>query len=211
MAEIRDRLAPADRRRLVPRAAFAVVGAAWAASALLAGTLPEGAYDLTLLLLATVAIGALLSAGFDRRACGLRVSTASSIGLLVAVGYAVLAAPAILLSGTYTGLDLPALLVLAPLSGIAQELLFRSAVLPALLDVTGRRLAVALPLQAVMFSAWHIGPALQAPVAGFVAILATTFIGGLAWGWSAHHDGTVIWVATVHVAMLMAMSFFTWA
>jgi membrane protease YdiL (CAAX protease family) len=210
MAATRGLQAPQHGRRVLERAAIGVVGVAWAASTLLAGIVPEGPYDVVLFLLACAAVGALLAAGFDRSDCGLCWSWPSAMGLAVAIGYAVLAAPAILLAGTFTGLDLPRLLLLAPLSGISQELLFRSSVLPALLSMTGGRLAIALPLQALHFSGWHILPALDAPVGGFVAILVTTFVGGLAWGWSAHRDGTVVWVATVHVLLLMAMSFFTW-
>jgi membrane protease YdiL (CAAX protease family) len=210
MATTRGLQAPHHHRGVSERAAIGVVGVAWAASTLLAGILPEGPYDVVLFLLAAAAVGALLAAGFDRSTCGLRWSWPSAKGLTVAAGYAALAAPAILLAGTFTGLDLPRLLLLAPLSGISQELLFRSTVLPALLSMTGGRLAIALPLQALLFSGWHVLPALEAPVGGFVAILVTTFVGGLAWGWSAHRDGTVVWVATVHVLLLMAMSFFTW-
>jgi membrane protease YdiL (CAAX protease family) len=205
-----DLQAPGRSARLSRPAATGVVAAAWAASTLLAGMVPEGLYDITLLLLAAGAVGALLAAGSERASCGLDWSPPSSVGLAVALSYAALAAPPIFLSATYTGLDLPRLLVLAPLSGISQELLFRSAVLPALFEMTGRRLRVALPLQALLFAGWHVAPALQAPIGGFVAVLVTTFIGGLAWGWSAHRDGTVVWVAAVHVGMLMAMSFFTW-
>lgn len=137
-----------------------VVGVgAWAASTLLAGILPEGPSDVALFLLAAVAVGALLTAGFDRSTCGLRWAWPSAIGLTVAVGYAALAAPGILLAGTFTGLDLPRLLLLAPLSGISQELLFRSTVLPAVVSMTGGRLAIALPLQALLFSGWHVLPA----------------------------------------------------
>jgi membrane protease YdiL (CAAX protease family) len=210
MAVTRERQAAGRRQRVSRSAAAGVVAAAWAAGTLLAGITPDGLYDIILLLLAAGAVGALLAAGFDQASCGLRWSPPSPMGLAVAVSYAALAAPAIFLSATYTGLDLPHLLLLAPLSGISQELLFRSAVLPALLWATGRRLRVAIPLQALLFAAWHILPALQAPIGGFVAIMVTTFIGGVAWGWSAHRDGTVVWVAAIHVAMLMVMSFFTW-
>jgi membrane protease YdiL (CAAX protease family) len=206
-----DLQAPGRRSRLSRPAATGVVAAAWAASTLLAGFMSEGLYDITLFLLAVGAVGALLAAGFDRASCGLVWSLPSPVGLALALSYAALAAPAIFLSATYTGLDLPHLLVLAPLSGISQELLFRSSVLPALLEMTGRRLRVALPVQALLFAGWHVAPALQAPIGGFVAILVTTFIGGLAWGWSTHRDGTVVWVAAIHVGMLMAMSSFTWS
>jgi membrane protease YdiL (CAAX protease family) len=211
MVVTRELQSSGRRQRVSRPVAIVGVGAAWAVSTLLAGILPDGLYDVSLLLLAACAVGALLAAGFDRASCGLRWSRPSPMGVAVAVGYAALAGPAIFLSATYTGLSLPSLLLIAPLSGISQELLFRAAVLPALLAATGRRLSVALPLQALLFAAWHVLPALQAPIAGFVAIMVTTFIGGLAWGWSAHRDGTVIWVAAVHVAMLMAMSFFTWS
>jgi membrane protease YdiL (CAAX protease family) len=211
MMGVTPELQASGRRQRVSRSVATVgVGAAWAAGTLLTGIMPDGVYDIVLLLLAAGAVGALLAAGFDRASCGLRWSRPSPMGVVVAVSYAVLASPAIFLSATYTGLNLAHLLLLAPLSGIAQELLFRSAVLPALFWATGRRLGVALPLQALLFAAWHVLPALQAPVGGFVAIMVTTFIGGMAWGWSAHRDGTVVWVAAIHVAMLMVMSLFTW-
>jgi hypothetical protein len=112
MATTRGIQAPHHHQRVSERAAIGVVGVAWAASTLLAGIMPDGPYDVALLLLAAAAVGALLTAGFDRSTCGLSWSWPSAIGLAVAVGYAALAAPAILLAGTFTGLDLPRLLLL---------------------------------------------------------------------------------------------------
>jgi membrane protease YdiL (CAAX protease family) len=224
------RTADVGRQGSLPaRAADGLVLLAWAASTVLVGVLPDAAYQLVGSLLAVGAVAAAAASGLGREGCFLRVAWPSRGGLAAGLGYAALASSAVFPTGTFVGFDPVGLFVLAPVSGVAQELLFRAALLPVLLRAAGaggRRVAaggqgrgpavdgrvrVALVLQAVLFAAWHVLPALDAPLGGFVAVLVVTFIGGIAWGWAVLRDGTVAWVMAIHVAMLMVMSFFTWA
>jgi hypothetical protein len=50
----------------------------------------------------------------------------------------------------------------------------------------------------------------QAPPAAWVGIFLVLFLAKLSWGYAAHHDRTLIWVATQHSVFLVAMSLFTW-
>jgi membrane protease YdiL (CAAX protease family) len=213
-------------------AADALVLLAWAVSTVLVGVVSDASYQVVGSLLAIGAVAAALASGLGRDGCFLRWARPSRAGLAAALGYAALASAAVFPTGTFSGFDPVGTLVLAPVSGVSQELLFRAALLPVLLRAAGNvgdelrrtgaggqgrgrpvggRVRVALVLQAVLFAAWHVLPALDAPLGGFVAVLVVTFIGGLAWGWAVLRDGSVAWVMAIHVAMLMVMSLFTWA
>jgi membrane protease YdiL (CAAX protease family) len=191
-------------------AADALVLLAWAVSTVLVGVLSDASYQVVGSLLAIGAVAAALASGLGRDGCFLRWARPSRAGLAAALGYAALASAAVFPTGTFSGFDPVGTLVLAPVSGVSQELLFRAALLPVLLRAAGGRVRVALVVQATLFAAWHVLPALDAPLGGFVAVLVVTFIGGLAWGWAVLRDGSVAWVMAIHVAMLMVMSFFTW-
>jgi hypothetical protein len=101
--------------------------------------------------------------------------------------------------------------VYAPASALAQELFFRSALLPALTVALGGRSRLALPLHCLVFVAYHfrtfrsigaIGPSIAV---GFVLFLA-----GLGWGWESQRDHTVLWTSVQHSIFLAAMSLYTW-
>ena len=156
-----------------------------------------------------LAVGALLAAGFSRAELYLRVAPLSRRGFVTLTAVFVLALSVLIPSGAWRGWSWTAALVYAPASGVAQELFFRAALLPALLVVfdqqTRRALwphsvwGHALWGHALLFSLWHIGPLFSgAPLFIVAAILGVTFVSGLGWGWQVQHDKTVIWAMIQH-------------
>ena len=156
-------------------------------------------------------IGALLAAGFRPRDCYLRLAPISMRGLAV-LGAVFLILPVLLLSGQWVGFRFLPMLVLAPASGIAQELFFRAALLPALVGTFERRPVRAVALHAVLFALWHVPRVLMtapvAPVPGAVAVAVVTFLAGMGWGWQVQHDRTLAWALAQHVLFLASMSLF---
>ncbi len=151
----------------------------------------------------------LLAGGFRPRDCYLRPARISGKGFLVLALFLLALVP-IFLSARWAGWDWQAGLVIAPLSGIGQELFFRSSLLPVLTKLM-RRPGLALLLHAVLFALWHVPLALRtAPLAGAIAVTVVTFLGGLVWGWQVQHDRTVYWAMGQHVLYLVLMSLFTW-
>jgi membrane protease YdiL (CAAX protease family) len=146
-----------------------------------------------------LAVGALLAAGFSRAELYLRVAPLSRRGLGVLTAVFVLALSVLIPSGAWQGWSWTAALVYAPASGVAQELFFRAALLPALLVLFDPQTRRALWAHAVLFSLWHIGPLFSgAPLFIVAAILGVTFVSGLGWGWQVQHDKTVIWAMIQH-------------
>ena len=114
----------------------------------------------------------------------------------------------IVAAGRWVGWDWLGVLVLAPLSGVSQELYFRSSLLPALLHVCGHRAALALALHGVLFALWHLRTLvlMPPPVAALTALVL--LLAGLGWGWQTLRDQTVVWAMGQHTIFLMAMAFF---
>jgi hypothetical protein len=170
----------------------------------------EPFFSLVSFLPGVLSIGALLASGFTREACGLTVHPFSISGI-AALALAFLLLVPILLSGTSVRWDPLAPLVYAPASGFAQELYFRSALLPALVKRWGGHRWPALVLHGLIFVAYHwrtfssigaIGPS--------VAVGMVLFLAGLAWGWESQRDRTVLWTVVQHSIFLAAMSLYTW-
>lgn len=146
-----------------------------------------------------LAVGALLAAGFSRAELYLRVAPLSRRGFVTLTAVFVLALSVLIPSGAWQGWSWTAALVYAPAGGVAQELFFRAALLPALLVVFDQQTRRALWAHAVLFSLWHIGPLFSgAPLIIVAAILCVTFVSGLGWGWQVQHDKTVIWAMIQH-------------
>lgn len=154
------------------------------------------------LTLAGLALGALLLAGMGAAALYLRVAPPSVAGVIVLAALS-LFVPIALLAGRGQPWNLLDDLVYAPASGIAQELYFRSALLPVLARLCGPRSRAALSLQALLFALWHVRAFRVAPVAPAIGVLAVTFVGGLCWGWQARRDRTIIYVAAQHALFLV--------
>jgi membrane protease YdiL (CAAX protease family) len=144
-------------------------------------------------------VGILLAAGFSRADCYLQIGPLSRRGFAVLAAVFVFALAAILPAGVWQGWSWTAALVYAPASGIAQELFFRGALLPAVEWTLRRRPCLALLVHSALFGLWHIGPLfLGAPAWAVTAIMLVPFISGLGWGWQVRHDRTVLWAMVQH-------------
>ena len=190
----------ADQHRRFPLAARIVL-ALWAPYVVLNTIYPGPAltYGLSLLI-ACSAIGALSWAGLSPRCCFLRWRRLSARGALLLVVLS-LFLPLAYLAGLWQSFHALDALVYAPASAIAQEVYFRVALLSVLLrQPGGRRRAV--PLQALLFSAWHARAFRETspPVAG--AVLAVVFLGGILWGWQVARDRTVVYAMVQHAVFL---------
>ena len=186
------------------RVALAVVLCLWAVytamqTMVVLERLPEPVYAIVGVLPGILAVSALLAAGLSREACYLRSARLSWPGLGVLAAVFVFALAAILPFGTWAGWNWVKAFVYAPASGIAQELFFRSALLPAMRAACGRRTGMALVLHPVLFGRWHIGPLFMGtPKAIVAAIMVVPFLSGIGWGWQVNRDGTVVWAMVQH-------------
>ena len=112
---------------LAPRTAAAAVFVLWVPYTVYFAVDP-GSVPGALLGLApgVLGVGLLLGAGFSPADCFLRVAPLSRAGGAALAGVAVLLVP-IVAAGRWVGWDWLGVLVLAPLSGVSQELYFRSS------------------------------------------------------------------------------------
>ena len=141
----------------------------------------------------------LAAAGLAREQLFLRMAPLSWKGFLVLAGIFLFALSAILPFGAWRGWNWMAALVYAPASGVAQELFFRSALLPAFLLILKERSSLALLLHALLFGLWHIGPLfVGAPIWAVLAVMLVPFVSGIGWGWQVMHDRTVYWAMVQH-------------
>jgi len=158
---------------------------------------------------ASLGVVALLWMGFSKQELYLQVKPVSKGGW-VALGLATLALMGPLSVSQWAGVRWVPLLIYAPLSGITQELFFRSSLLPAIQRLCGGKTWSALILHADLFGFWHVPLAyLVAPISPWVAVLAifgVTSLAGLAWGWQAQHDRSVVATMLHHTLLLMIMS-----
>ncbi|MGD8996874.1 MAG: CPBP family intramembrane metalloprotease [Anaerolineae bacterium] len=141
----------------------------------------------------------LLTAGLSRQDCFLQFGRLSWRGFAVLAATAVFALAAIIPVGEWQGWNWTAALLYAPAAGVAQELFFRSALLPAVQLVLGRPTRVTLVGHSLLFGLWHIGPLfVGAPIWAVLAVMLVPFICGLGWGWQVQRDRTVFWAMVQH-------------
>jgi membrane protease YdiL (CAAX protease family) len=146
-----------------------------------------------------LAVTALLLFGMTREDCFLVFHSISKAGFVVLAFVFVFALSTMLPVMVWKGWNWKAALILAPAAGIAQELFFRSALLPTLRNVFNRRPRLALVIHSVLFGLWHIGPLfVGAPIWAVFAVMAVPFLSGIGWGWQVVHDRTVIWAMIQH-------------
>ena len=163
------------------------------------GDVDEPAAAILGLLPGALGIGLLLSSGLTRQECFLTFARLSWRGLAVLAFVFVFALSAMLPFGAYQGWSWTAALLFAPLGGIAQELFFRSSLLPAMGSIFGGRPTLALISHTILFGLWHIGPLfLGSPIWAVIAIMLVPTISGIGWGWQVKRDGTVLWAALQH-------------
>ena len=202
------------QRLIGKRAAAVIVLALWAAyTAVYTAPLSEGWHAALELLPGLLAVAVLWRAGYRNGDWTVRAGPLSRPGLAALILVApVLLAP--ILSGRWTGFD-PLRTLLWPLaSGVAQELFFRGALLPASIRLCGGRPLRGIVLQAALFGLWHapkaflLTPAGISPWLGAVALSVVPFLAGLGWGWQAHRDRTVVWAMGEHVLFLAIISLF---
>ena len=141
----------------------------------------------------------LLASGLTHWDCFLVIKPLSLKGFWVLAGIFVFALAAVLPFSVWQGWSWKAALVYAPASGIAQELFFRSVLLPVIGASIKKRPNLALILHAVLFGLWHIGPLfVGAPAWAVIAVMLVPFLCGLGWGWQVQRDRTVIWAMIQH-------------
>jgi len=156
-----------------------------------------------------VSILALRASGLSREGLYLRFARISTPGLLALAAATVLLLPILASSTGWSGWRwLPALLY-APASGIAQEIYFRGALLPAFEHVLRGKQAIVL--HNVVFVGYHFRtfcsvPSL--PVAALVAVVL--FAAGYGWAWQVQRDCTIFWSTAQHSLFLILMSMFEW-
>lgn len=171
----------------------------------------EPVHSLLAFLPAGVSLLVLRASGVSVSALYLRFARISKPGLIVLCSTTALLLPILGSSTGWTGWDWLPALVYAPVSGIAQELYFRSSLLPALEKAFGHRRNLALILHATIFIAFHYRtyqalPSL--PIALVVTVVL--FLAGCGWGWQVQRDRTVVWAALQHSLFLVLMSMFAW-
>ena len=144
-------------------------------------------------------VASLLAAGLTRQDCYLRLGRLTRRGFAVLAAVFVFALSAILPVSEWAGWSWVAALVYAPAGGIAQELFFRAALLPAAEVLLPDRPRLALVLHSALFGLWHIAPLfVGAPLWAVIAVMLVPFLSGLGWGWQVRHDRTVVWAMVQH-------------
>ena len=187
-----------------PAIAAAVVLTLWAGYTVLqtmavVGQVSEGWSAALGFLPGVLGVTVLLRSGMTREECFLVFRSISKAGFVVLVLVFIFALSSMLPVMEWVGWSWKAALILAPAAGIAQELFFRSTLLPTLRRVFNRRPWLALVVHAVLFGLWHIGPLfIGAPIWVVIAVMAVPFLSGIGWGWQVVHDRTVVWAMIQH-------------
>ena len=163
------------------------------------GIVPNAWYTALSFLPGILGLAVLLAAGLSREDCYLRFGRLSWRGFAVLAAVFVFALAAILPFGSWQGWNWEAALIEAPVSGVSQELFFRSVLFPAALWILGKRPRLALLAHSALFGLWHIGPLFMgAPIWAVIAVMLVPFLSGLGWGWQVQHDKTVVWAMVQH-------------
>jgi hypothetical protein len=196
------------------RAAALIVLALWVAyTAIYTAPLSDTGHAILEFLPGLLAVAVLWWAGYHNGDWTVRAAPLSRQGLVALILVApVLLAP--VMSGKWVGFDPLRTLVFPLASGVAQELFFRGALLPASIRLCGGRPMRGVVLQAVLVGLWHAPnaylstPAGTSPWVGVIALPIVTFLAGLGWGWQVQRDRTIVWAMGEHVVFLMIMSLF---
>jgi hypothetical protein len=173
--------------------------------------LPEPINTILAFIPGSVSVLLLIIAGMKRAKLYLAPAWISKPGFGALAATTILLLPILSSSTTWLGWQWLPALVYAPASGVAQELYFRSALLPALERAVGNKKVLALTLHAILFTAYHFRtfqaiPTL--PIAGVVFLVL--FLAGCGWGWQVQRDRTVVWAMLQHSTFLVLMSMFEW-
>ena len=167
--------------------------------------------DLIGLLAGILAITILLTSGLSLTDCHLRVASISKKAGWLYVAIFLLWVGVVLPTGGKPHWDWQSILIFAPATAIAQEIFFRSALLPALLHSLKGKFGWALFIHSILFAIWHMGVfTTNAPPAAATAVVLVPFLISFAWGWQVHRDRTVLWAILHHTLLQMVMRMFTW-
>jgi hypothetical protein len=158
-----------------------------------------------------VSLLALGAAGMSRAELNLRWAPISRPGIGVLAAITILLLPILGSSTGWIGWHWLPALVYAPASGIAQELYFRSTLLPGLERAFAGRKTIALLVHSAIFVGFHLRTFLALPSFTFTLVVTTVlFLAGCGWGWQVQRDRTVAWAMLQHSLFLMLMSMFDW-
>ncbi len=160
-----------------------------------------------------IGLMALLAMGSTLKDCYLRFARISLPGFIVYLGLFLLMIPVIAtgLETGWAGINWLIVLVYAPASGIAQELYFRSALLPLLERIFAGQARFTRIINALLFALFHTGMFLVAPAWVAFSAMLVTFVTGLGWGWQVQRDQTVIWAMLHHSLLQVILRLFVWA
>jgi len=172
---------------------------------------PEPRFSILAFIPGTVSLIALFAAGLTRADTNLRLARLSWPGAATLAVVTVLLLPILGSSTSWNGWRWLPALVYAPASGIAQELYFRSSLLPVMERAFPGRKTVALLVHSVIFVGFHYPTFLALPSIGLGLIVALVlFAAGCGWGWQVQRDRTVVWAMVQHSLFLVLMSMFGW-
>ena len=150
----------------------------------------------------------LLNFGFTTSECYLQYSELSLKGALL-LSITLIILPFILLSGKWIGFDPVEALIYAPASAIAQELFFRSVLLPVLLKKFKNK-SVSIGLHSLLFGIWHVGVFLIAPLGAALMVVAVPTLLSILWALQVFRDKSVFYLMILHSIFLVSMSMFLW-
>ncbi len=172
---------------------------------------PEPLQSLLSFIPGGVSLIALSNAGLARGDLYLRLAPISRPGLAALAAATLLLLPILGSNTGWIGFQLLPTLVFAPASGVAQELFFRSSLLPGLERAFGNK-RMALLVQAAIFVGFHFRTFRAMGTSPIILItVVVLFLAGCAWGWQVQRDRTVAWAMVQHSLFLMLMSMFAWA
>jgi hypothetical protein len=167
--------------------------------------------DLIGLLAGILAISVLLYSGFSRNDCYLRFSPISKKGMVLYLVIFFLWIGIVVPTGGKLQLDWRSTLFYAPATSIAQEIFFRSALLPALLHSLKDKFGWALFTHSILFAIWHMGVfTTNAPPIAATVVILVPFLISFAWGWQVHRDKTIIWAILHHTSLQIVMRMYSW-
>jgi membrane protease YdiL (CAAX protease family) len=163
------------------------------------------------LLVGILAITALLMSGLSFADCYLKFSPISKRGAWLYIAIFMLWLGIVIPTGGKPQWDWQAIFIFAPATSIAQEIFFRSALLPALLLLLRGNFRRALFIHSILFAIWHMGVfTTNAPPAAAMVVILVPFLISFAWGWQVHRDRTVLWSILHHTLLQMVMRMFAW-
>lgn len=111
--------------------------------------------------------------------------------------------------GSFGGFSPLAFLIIAPLSGLTQELYFRSSLQVVFEKNHNLTMRTSNILQTMFFIGWHFRLFLENPNPIVILGLIIGFgFFGILWGYQSRKDGTILYTALIHAVALMLQSLF---